>query len=137
MASPIILSPFDPALAARRLAEQFDDFSAAVDNYRLTLPLDTPPTVVSALKARAQELESQSHLFTADAIGATLAAIQNDLSHVKEVTRQAKDQLQVLQNISKAVAIAASAVNLGTAILAADPMGILHAAEALGAAAAG
>ncbi len=131
MASMATPSPFDPAAEARRLAALFDDFSTSVDEYRLTLPDDTPKEQLSRLKIQAQILESQSHQFTADAIGATLAAIQHDLAHVKEVTAQAKDQLNVLNSVAKAISIASSAVDLGLAIVSGSPGGILAATESL------
>src|SRR4051812_27915682 len=112
MASTATPSPFDPAAEARRLAAFFDDFSNSVDDYREGLPDDTPKEQRNSLKVQAQALESQSHQFTADAIGATLAAIQNDLAHVKQVTAQAKDQLGVLNKVEKAIAIVSSAVDL-------------------------
>ena len=102
MASSPIPDPFDPAEEARRLARLFSGFSNTVDEFRLGLP---DGTQADQLKAQAQSLEDQSHKFTASAIGATLSAVQKDLSHIKTVTSDAKDQLGVLKDVSKIIAI--------------------------------
>ncbi len=130
-ASTATLSPFDPAAEARRLAALFNDFSMSVDEYWLGLPAYTPKEQLVSLKVQAQTLQTQSHQFTAEAIGATLAAIQNDLAHLKQVIAQARDQLGVLNSLAKAIAVASSATELGVAIAIGSPGGILAATEAL------
>jgi len=69
--------------------------------------------------------------FTAQAIGATLQAIQPDLANIKAVTTEAKQQLGVLNDVSKVISIATSALSLGTAIAAGNPVSIAAAADAL------
>ena len=131
MASSVTIFPVDPAAEARRLADLFSDLSDAVDDLLLTAPAKTPPERLASLRAQAQALEDKSHFFTAKAIGATLQSIQQDLDHIKKVTTQAKAQLGVLNEVSKAIAIATSAVNLGTAIAEGNPAAILTATDAL------
>lgn len=136
MASPTTL-PIDPADEARRLADLFSGFSDAVDDFRRALPDGTSPQQLAELKVQAQRLEDQSHAFTAEAIGLTLQAIQNDLAKIKAVTTQAKEQLKVLNDISKVASIAGSAIDLGAAIIGGDPATILGATETLAQSVAG
>jgi hypothetical protein len=114
------------------LADLFNDLSQAVDEFRLS-DLDPPLTMaqMSRLKNEAQALEDRAHFFTADAIGATLQTIQQDLANIKGVTAQAQQQFKVLTNISKAIAIATSALSLATAIAAGNPVTIAAAAKGL------
>jgi hypothetical protein len=122
----------DPAAEAGRLADLFNDLSQAVDEFRLS-DLDPPLTMfqMSRLKNEAQALEDRAHFFTADAIGATLQTIQQDLANIKSVTLQAQQQFKVLTNISRAIAIATSALSLATAIAAGNPLNIAAAAKGL------
>jgi len=122
----------DPTAEAGRLADLFNDLSQAVDEFRLS-DLDPPLTMLqmSRLKNEAQALEDRAHFFTAEAIGATLQTIQQDLANIKAVTAQAQQQFQVLTNISKAIAIATSALSLATAIAAGNPLNIAAAAKGL------
>jgi len=122
----------DPAAEAGRLADLFNDLSQAVDEFRLS-DLDPPLTMaqMSRLKNEAQALEDRAHFFTAEAIGATLQTIQPDLANIKAVTLQAQAQFKVLTNISKAIAIATSALSLATAIAAGNPVTIVAAAKGL------
>ncbi len=122
----------DPAAEAGRLADLFNDLSQAVDEFRLS-DQDPPLTgyQMARLKDEAQALEDRAHYFTAEAIGATLQSIQPELANIKAVTSQAQAQLKVLTNISKAIAIATSALSLATAIAAGNPSSIGAAAKAL------
>ena len=123
----------DPAFEAGQLADHFNGLSQALDDYRLgpNLPASTPDDQLEQLKDRAQALEDCAHFFTAQAIGATLQSIQPDLANIKAVTAQAKTQLGALNDASKAISIAISAVNLGTALAAGNPASILTASQAL------
>ena len=122
----------DPAAEAGRLADLFNDLSQAVDEFRLS-DFDPPLTMsqMSRLKNEAQALEDRAHFFTAEAIGATLQTIQQDLANIKAVTAQAQQQFKVLTNISKAITIATSALSLATAIAAGNPVTIAAAAKDL------
>jgi hypothetical protein len=122
----------DPAAEAGRLADLFNDLSQAVDEFRLS-DQDPPLTgyQMARLKDEAQALEDRAHYFTAEAIGATLQSIQQELANIKAVTSQAQAQLRVLNNISRAIAIATSALSLATAIAAGNPSSIGAAAKAL------
>lgn len=122
----------DPAAEAGRLADLFNDLSQAVDEFRLS-DLDPPLTSnqMARLKAEAQALEDRAHLFTAEAIGATLQSIQQELANIKAVTIQARAHLKVLTNVSRAILIATSALSLATAIAAGNPSSIVAAGKAL------
>jgi hypothetical protein len=137
MATTAAPFPIDPAVEAGRLADLFHNWSNDLDNYRIGLPDNTPPKQVADLKVKAQTLEGQSQRFTAEAIGATLQSVQTDLGRIKDVTQQAKDQLAVLDDVSKVIAITGLVVDLGTAIASGNPVGILSAVDTLAQAAAG
>ena len=132
MAAPAGPIEIDPAAEAGQLADLFNNLSQAVDDFRLA-DHDPPLTTdqMSRLKDEAQALEDRAHHFTAEAIGATLQSIQSDLGSIKAVTTDAKNQLAVLNDVSKAISIATSALSLGTAIAAGNPLSIASAAQAL------
>jgi len=132
MAPPAAAVPIDPAAEAGQLADLFNSLSQALDDFRLgdRVP-PIPDDQLARLKDEAQALEDRAHYFTAQAIGATLQSIQSDLTNIKAVTAQAKAQLVVLNDVSKAISIATSALSLGTAIAAGNPASIAAAAEAL------
>lgn len=121
----------DPADEARQLATLFDNLSLALDDFRLN---DHDPPLSSKdaarLKKEADALEDLSHYFTAQAIGATLQKIQPDLENIKALTKEAKEQVAKLNEISKVFTIAGAALSLGKVIITGDPVSILASAEA-------
>jgi hypothetical protein len=125
--------PIDPAVEAGLLADLFNSLSQTLDDFRLgdRVPADTTTDQLARMKDEAQALEDRAHYFTAQAIGATLQSIQPDLAKIKTVTAQAKAQLKILNDVSKAIAIATSALSLGTAIAAGNPASIAAATQAL------
>jgi glutathione S-transferase len=132
MAQPAPPVPIDAAAEAGHLADLFNSLSRALDDFRLadhTPPV--PADQLARLKDEAQAMEDRAHFFTAQAIGATLQSVQPDLANIKAVTAQAKTQLAVLNNVSKVISIATSALSLGTAIAAGNPASIVAAAGAL------
>jgi hypothetical protein len=128
-AGPIVI---DPVAEANALANLFYSLSQALDNFRLG---DFNPPLsgdnAASLKAEAQALDDRAHEFTAQAIGATLQTIQADLAKIKDVTNQAIHQLGVLNDVSKVISIATSALSLGTAIVSGDPLAIVGAVDGL------
>jgi hypothetical protein len=129
MAPPV---PIDQTAEAGQLADLFNSLSQVLDDFRLgdhNPPI--PDDQLARLKDEAQALEDRAHYFTAQAIGATLQSIQPDLANIKAVTQLAKNQLGVLNNVSKVISIATSALSLGTAIAAGNPGSIVAAAAAL------
>ena len=126
------MAPIDPAAEAGQLADLFNGLSQALDDFRLD---DHNPPIpgdqLARLKDEAQALEDRAHYFTAQAIGATLQSIQPNLANIKAVTTQAKNQLGVLNDVSKVISIATSALSLATAIAAGNPGSIATAATAL------
>jgi hypothetical protein len=132
MAPPAIPVPIDPAAEAGRLADLFNNLSQALDDYRLGDHIPpVPADQLARLKDKAQALEDRAHYCTAQAIGATLQSIHSDLANIKAVTEQAKAQVGVLNDVSKVISIATSALRLGTAIAAGNPVSIADAADAL------
>jgi hypothetical protein len=130
MAAPT--EPVDQAAEAGRLADLFNNLSQALDDFRLGDHIPPISADESArLKDQAQELEGLSQNFTAQAIGATLQSIQPDLANIKAVTAQATTQLGVLNDVSKVISIATSALTLGAANAAGNPVSIAAAAEGL------
>lgn len=128
-AGPIAI---DPVAEANALANLFYGLSQALDNFRLgnfNPPLSDD--VAARLKDEAQALDDRAHYSTAQAIGATLQTIQADLAKIKDVTNQAIQQLGVLNDVSRVISIATSALSLGTAIAAGNPLSIVAATNAL------
>jgi hypothetical protein len=123
----------DPAVEARQLVDLFHALSQTIDEFRVSdrIPPDTPREQLDRLKEEAQMLESRAHHFTAEAIGATLQAVQPDLAKIKSVTADARASLERLKDVSLMIAVATSAVSLGSAIAAGDPASIMAAAQAL------
>ena len=134
MPSEPIPDPIDPAKEAGELADLFHALSQSLDEYRLSddLPPDTPPAELKLLKRQAQEMEDLSHRFTAEAIGATLQAIQTDLAQIKAVTKEAKAQLGHLKTVSKVISIATAGLSVGTAVVTGNPLAIAKALEGFG-----
>jgi hypothetical protein len=132
MALPSPPVPIDAAAEAGQLADLFNSLSQALDDFRLadhTPPV--PADQLARLKDKAQAMEDRAHFFTAQAIGETLQSVQPDLANIKAVTAQAKTQVTVLNDVSKVISIATSALSLGTAIAAGNPASIVAAAGAL------
>jgi hypothetical protein len=125
-------SPIDPIAESYNLANIFYALSQAVDNFRFATR--NPPLTgfqAQQLKLRSQDLDNQAHLFTAEAIGATLQAIQADLANIKTLTAQAQQQVQNLNAVDKVVKIVTSVLSLGTAIAAGNVASVLASAQAL------
>jgi len=132
MTSDVRKIPIDPAAQALELAKLFNDVSFAIDEYRLSE--QDPPlskSEKSRLKNVAQGMEDSAHYLTAEAIGATLEAIQPQLDNIKLITIQAKTQLEVLKDAEKVIVVATLALNLGTAMAAGNPLSIIAAADEL------
>ena len=122
----------DPATEANNLANIFFSLSQALDSFRFA-PRNPPltPTQAARLKDESQALDDRAHHFTAEAIGATLQAIQGDLASIKTLTAQAKQQVQKLNDVDKVIKVVTSALSLGTAIAAGNLGNIQSAVEAL------
>ena len=132
MATSGIPAQIDPAAEAGQMADLFNNLSQALDDYRLDDHVSPiPADQLARLKDEAQSLEDRAHYFTAQAIGATLQSIQSDLVNIKSVTAQAREQVGRLNDVSKVISIATSALSLGTAIAAGNPVSIVAAANAL------
>lgn len=120
---------FDPSAEAGALADLFSSLSDSLDDFRLAT--HNPPltqTELDSLRAGAQGLQETADHFVAAAIGATLQTIQSDLGAIKDVTAEAAVQLGHLDEVSKVIAIASSALELGTAIASGDLAAIKTAA---------
>ena len=128
---PPLFIPIDPAAEANEMANTYYALSAKADECRLTLPEDADPAVVAALREKANALDDLAHRCTADALGATLRAVQPDLARIKRTTKQAQDQLCRLNDVADAIAILSSAVDLGEAFVTGSPEGVLTAANTL------
>lgn len=132
MPAPTGQAPIDPASEAGQLADLFNSLSQAVTDFRLA---DHTPPISAAdsasLKTKAEALEDLANSFIAQAIGATLQSIQSDLANIKAVTAQAKAQVGVLNDVSRVISIATSALSLGTAIASGNPLSIVSAANGL------
>lgn len=125
-------NPIDPVAEANNLANSFYTLSQAIDSFRFAAR--TPPlTDIQAgqLKDESQALVNQAHYFTAQAIGATLVAIQTDLANIKTLIAQVQQQVQKMNDFDKVIKIVTSALSLGTAIAAGDVANILSSAQAL------
>jgi hypothetical protein len=122
---------FDPAAAANRMADRFFAASDAVDRFRLGVRPPLPRELMNNLRDISHALESRAQLYTAQAIGATLASIEDDLASIEKTTTDATTQLEHLQNVEKGISIATSLLSLCTAIAAGDASTILAASSSL------
>lgn len=116
---PIII---DPAAEAQELSDFFHSMSQQLDEFRIA---DHDPPIPSdqlaLLKKKAQDLEDLSHQFLETAMAATLQSIQSDLARIKSAIKTAKDQLNKLNDISKALTLATAIAKMGVGIIAKDP----------------
>ena len=122
---------FDPAAQANALADRFYAASAALDSFRLSFTPPLPLAEQQRLRDESNALTTRAHYFTAQAVGATLAAIQGSLAGIHATTDQAIAQLQHLRDVDKAINLATSLLTLGTALAAGDPGTVLSAAQGL------
>ena len=129
--APTTIPMLDPVVESNAMADLFNNFSQAVDQFRLNFKPPLPDDQMGRLKDESQALEDRAHYFTAEAIGATLLAIQSDLANIKSLTTQAQTQLASLTKVDRAITIATSVLSLGAAIAAGDPATIIAAGQAL------
>ena len=122
----------DPVAEANSLANSFYALSQAVDSFRFS-SINPPLTAMQSgqLKDESQALDNRAHYFTAQAIGATLQAIQGNLANIKKLTAEAQQQVQTLNDVDKVIKIVTSALSLGAAIAAGNIASIGSAVQAL------
>jgi hypothetical protein len=114
--------PIDPVKQAEELAQIFFGLSNAVNAFRLrpenfnALSSDRQ----QQLKDQAQALALRAQQCTADALGAILQDIQPHLASIKQATQDAKDALDRLNDVEKALAIVDAAVTLAVSISTGD-----------------
>jgi hypothetical protein len=122
----------DPVSEVNNLANSFYVLSQAVDTFRFAAR-NPPLTADQAgqLQNASQAFDNQAHVFTAQAIGATLQAIQGDLANIKQLTAQAQQQVQNLNDADQVIKIVTSALSLGAAIAAGNVASIESSVQAL------
>jgi hypothetical protein len=122
----------DPVSEANNLANSFYGLSQALDTFRFAARNPPLPAVQAGqLKDESQALDNRAHYFTAQAIGATLQAIQSDLANIKTLTSQAQQQVQSLKDVDRVIKIVTSALSLGAAIAAGNVANIESSVQAL------
>ena|SRR5665213_1173577 len=114
---------------ARALADEFLKASEAIGDYRFREREVLSASEVLALKSLEHKLSNQSDDFTALAIKMTLDNLEQAIARIVQTTRGARAAIAKLNDIRKAVSIAASLVALGEAISTGSPEGILTALQ--------
>jgi len=114
---------------ARALADEFLKASEAVSDYRFQSGESLSNDDVLALKSLQYKLANQSDDFTGVAIKLTLQDLQQTVAQIVKITGQAREAIATLNDVRRAVSIAANLVALGEAIAAGNPAGILAAVQ--------
>jgi hypothetical protein len=114
---------------ARALADEFLAASEAVSDFRFRENANLSTYEVLALKSLEQKLSNQSDDLTAMAIRLTLDNLNQTIAQIVKTTGDARAAIAKLNDIGKAVSIAANLVALGGAIATGNPEGILTALQ--------
>jgi hypothetical protein len=118
--------PVDPAVEADNLAKLFYSMSDAVDEFRLSTPEITPADQ-ARLRKQAQDLDDRAHQFTAQAVGARVAALIPNLLPIKTATTEVLGQFAKLNSVAKAIALGDAVLALGIAASTGDVTAIVTA----------
>jgi len=112
----------DPIKQAEELAQIFFALSNAVNDFRLR-----PDNFNALSDARQQRLKDQAQALTlrgqqctAEALSAILHDIQPHMASIKQATQDAKDALDHLNDVEKAITIVDAAVALVGSIMTGD-----------------
>jgi predicted metal-dependent hydrolase len=114
---------------ARALANEFLKASEAISDYRFQSAESLSNDDVLALKSLELKLANQSDDFTAVAIKLTLQDLEQTVAQIVKITAQAREAIATLNDVRRAISIAANLVALGEAIAAGNPAGILAAVQ--------
>jgi hypothetical protein len=114
---------------ARALADEFLKASEAVSDYRSQAGQRLSSDDVLALKSLEHKLANQSDDLTAVAIKLTLQDLQQTVAQIVKITSQAREAIATLNDVRRAISIAANLVALGEAIAAGNPGGVLTAVQ--------
>jgi hypothetical protein len=114
----------DPATQASQIADLFQKLSLGLDQYRAA-NTSLSPEQRQQFATNAQRLAGYSEQFTADAIGATLAGIQDNVANLISATKDAQQAIKTAAKIEKVASIAAAAITLGASIATGNPATIL------------
>ena len=113
--------PIDQAAQAGQIADFFEKLSLGLDQYRAANTAKLLPEQRQQLADNAQRLAGYSEQFTADAIAATLAKIQDNVANLINATKDAKQAIKTAAAIEKVASIAAAAITLGLSIASGNP----------------
>ncbi|MFN0170696.1 MAG: hypothetical protein ACKV22_30105 [Bryobacteraceae bacterium] len=118
----------DPTLEhADELANQALSLKKAVGAFRNTFFDTLTQDLREGLRTLATALGDEVDHLTAVAIKLSLADLQQSLSHLRDITAGVNDAVAHLGNVRDVLTIATSLVDLGGAIVSANPAAVLSA----------
>ena len=116
---------------ARAVADALLDAATRIDRY-----LDNNFQTMSrgeyeAISESAKTLLRVATFMTTTAVGLSIEQMQDEATELKAVIEEARDALESLQGIGKAIRVVAGLADLATAIMARDPRGVFRAVDGL------
>jgi hypothetical protein len=109
------------ALDFKNFAALFDDVADSLWSYRVQNPSLLSQTEKDLIAKRYGELVSSGELLENKAVHTALADIDGDVAALQNATHNAKDAMDKISDVQKALGIAVAVVGLGTAILNPTP----------------
>ncbi|GEM_PF-1086360 len=98
------------------LADQFLAFAKAVGNYRIQHDEELNPSQKKDLKSYHKQLLNRSDELYTTSAALVMDEIETSIESIKSVTSRLEKTYQQLQNIQKAIDIAAACVKMGVSI---------------------
>jgi cell division protein ZapA (FtsZ GTPase activity inhibitor) len=112
---------------ADELANQALSLKKAVGAFRNTFFGTLTHDQRDGLRTLATELGDEVDHLTAVAIRLSLADLQQSLSHLRDITAGVNDTVAHLGNVRKVLTVATSLIDLGAAMVSANPAAVLPA----------
>jgi|SRR5579863_5640339 len=109
------------ALDFKNFAAVFDDVADALWNYRVQNASQLSQAEKDLITTRYGQLVSSGELLENKAVHTALAEIDGDVAALQNATHEAKDAMDKISDVQKALGIAVAVVGLGTAILNPTP----------------
>jgi hypothetical protein len=125
------MSPKTTAAQADQLGDLFLKLSMTCDAYRADHAGELSLDDRHRLADIAQHLDDFSEAFTAQAITATLASIQVNISNISDATKDAQRAVKTAAKIQEVFSIGGAAVALAASIVTLNPGTIASAAAGL------
>jgi hypothetical protein len=116
---------------AQDLAQSFHDIAAAIGQYRLAQVAVLTPTQQYQLQNLQLQCIQYSNAFISAGLFAAQANLAATLASIKQATMQANQAIATINNVDKALQIAAAAAVLGASIASMNPSAVGSGLEGL------